>query len=225
MDHDTLIRAEAQLRSLPELSPAKREEHISQLRELSTESQGFVEEWLTTETVPEAKYKGMTVQRLVNTMNTHPLIGIIMLDRLMKNDAAYHPIIRERNGELLFNVRDAPRGFIPPKPVAASLTRKIADTLGDFFYARGIDPPELRLEARWPARLGTTAAGVARSMTTGDLEIELNKLRQVIALAGEIPAETDQPLTEIQRIGLALRLIEALAADDLRTLRPAAENS
>jgi hypothetical protein len=225
MDDDTLLTAQRQLQSIPGLNTSRRDECIAGLRHLSARSQESVEAWVGSGVVPSFAYKGLTVERLVEVMKVHPLVGIIMLDRLMKDSSAYRPVIREREGRLTFTLRDAPRGSRPSRPLAAPLTRAAAESVGQYFYSESIDPPELHRDGPWPVRLSTTVTGVTRAVTIEDFEIELDKLRQVIELAGDAPTTADPPWSEIQRIGLVLRLIEALATDDLRALRAVADQS
>jgi hypothetical protein len=221
INHSFLAMADKQIQSLPSVGAARKSEYETYLRDLSPTSQELAESWLRTSIVPVFEFKGMTVERLVRVMRAHPLVAIIMLDRLMKDHDVYRPAIRLKDDEFVFVLRDAPSGFVPPKPVASALTTALSEAVSDYLEREEVDPPELRMEAPWPVQLSIVVGGAARAVDVGELVSELDDLRQVIELAGEIPEGTDQPLSEIQRIGLVLRLIEALATDDLRALRAA----
>jgi hypothetical protein len=218
MDNTLLTAADEQIREFTDVSDELKSEYASYLRELSPASQKLAATWLTTGTTPQAEHNGMTLERLMRMMAPHPLVAIIMLDRLEKNPDAYRPLIQLRDGELRFNLRDAPAGFEPTRPAISPLTEALAESVSDFLLTERIDPPELRLTGSGPTRLGVVVAGLGSVQDAEELAEAVEDLRRMCAAAGEIPDEPAEPLSEVQRIGLVLRLLADLAADDLSRL-------
>jgi len=223
IDQSTLAAASNHIHSLADVPDTRKADYIRYLRELRPEYQDLVSVWLTTGTVPEAELKGISVQRLVAMMSAHPLVAVIMLDRLSKDPDAYRPLIRMENGEFRFVARDAPRGYIPSPPAPSALTQSVAEAVGSHLLAEGFNPPELRFNEGSTARLGSIVASLASAADADDLAEEVEDLRRIVDLAGEIPDEPDRPLSQVQRVGLVLRLLAELATDDLRKIRAEGE--
>jgi len=214
-----LALARNQIRSLPGVTDAFKDEYEEYLRELGPEYQKHAATWVNTGAVPTAELRGMSLERLMRVMDAHPLIAVIMLDRLSKDPDAYRPLIRLSDGILRFVARDAPRGYVSPAPAPSALTVAMAEAVGGYLLSEGIDPPELRLDGSPTASLGIVVSGLASAADSDELAGEVEDLRRMCAAAGEIPDEPAEPLSEVQRIGLVLRLLADLATDDLRAAR------
>jgi hypothetical protein len=223
MDEELLAIADKQIESFNNFSPARRSEYADAMRKLAPAYQDLATEWLTTGAVPATNLKGMTLERVIRMMRAHPLEAIIILDRLAKNPDAYRPVIQLYNGEFRFNVRGEPPGFIPMRPAASPLTEALAGSISDHFHAENVDPPELRLPEAPATAIGTIVASLAGAADADDLAEEVEDLRRIVDLAGEIPDEPDRPLSQVQRVGLVLRLLAELATDDLRKIRAEGE--
>jgi hypothetical protein len=196
------------------------------LKNFSPDHLEFLASWLDSSNIPQFEYRGMSVKDIVETIGSHPLVAIIMLDRLTRDSSAFRMIIGERGGRLVFVLRDAPPGHRPAAPVSSALTKAITDSFSGFLQANDIDPTELQFGASMlPEPLWAIVALVARTTSESGLEGALKNIRERVQIAGDLPEHTDEALSELQRIGLVLRLIDALATDDLRKLRASAKKS
>jgi hypothetical protein len=225
IDDSLLAIADIQIESFNNFTPARRAEHKEAIRGLAPAYQELATEWLTTGVAPSTNLKGMTLERIIRMMRAHPLEAIIILDQLAKDPDAHRPVIQLYENKFRFNVRSEPPGFTPMRPAASSLTEALAESASDYFHGERVDPPELRLPEASTATLGTVVSGLASAADTGELAEEVQDLRRIIDLVGEIPDEPDGPLNELQRIGLVLRLLADLAADDLRKMRAGAQGT
>jgi|GEM_PF-3569272 hypothetical protein len=218
IDQDLLAIADSQIQALPSVSTARKADYEAYLRRLSPTSEELATAWLTTGTTPAAQHKGMTLELLARILGAHPLVGIIMLDQLAEDPDAYRPLIQLRDGTLRFNLRDAPPGLEPTRPAISPLTEAIAESMSDFLLSMESEPPELGVAGAHPERPGVVVAALASVHDSEELAEAVEDLRRMCAAAGEIPDEPAEPLSEVQRIGLVLRLLADLAADDLSRL-------
>jgi hypothetical protein len=168
----------------------------------------------------------MSVTALVETLQTHPLVAIVMLDRLSKDPTAFEMVIGERQGNLTFVLRDAARGQPAAELVTSTLTRKIAEVAGRYIRDRNVDPTELRVpNSQFPEPLWAVVAVLAQATSEKDLAAALEKLGKITRLTRMAGGTAEVRLTEADRVGLVLRSIETLATDDLRALRANEANS
>jgi hypothetical protein len=227
MNEQTLAAATHQIHAIPDISSERAASASTDLLNLSAASGKLVDRWIKTGSIPAFELKGLSLREVVDTLGIHPLLAIIMLDKLSKDSKAFSLIVREQGGRLRFVSRDVPARHLP-HPVASELTRTVAQAAAEYFRESHTDPEELKLSSPLPQRLWPTTASPARSTSREALKASGEKLRKVVARAEEVEAAGAGEagageagaggLSEVGRIALVLRTIERLVADDLRRL-------
>jgi len=212
-------RAKEQL-ALLDLDHSSKAARSADLDRFSPANIGHLAFWLDSGKIPPFEYMGMSVSDIVDAIGAHPLVAIIMLDSLTKNTNSYRLIIAERDGRLVFVMRDATPTQEFPEPVASALTSTITDAVSKFFREENISPQALQLDdSLFPEPLWATIKTVASVTSKSDLEAAVQRLDKLIEKISERPEGSTENLRELERIGLVIRLIRSLADDDCRRLR------